>query len=83
MPTHRLMGIGLSDEFAEILDEKGIPFEYIKVQGAGHSFGLQAAGMDLRPVVRAFTLRLRPLCDDKDVGKNVHHENTGEPKGYK
>lgn len=46
--------IGLSDEFAEILDEKEIPFEYIKIDGAKHSFGLRPPQQDLTPLVRRF-----------------------------
>jgi acetyl esterase/lipase len=46
--------ITLSDEFAELLGEKGIPFEYIKVDGAKHSFGLYPPQQDLTPVVQKF-----------------------------
>jgi acetyl esterase/lipase len=48
------VNIGLSDEFSGILKEKGVSFEYIKVDGAKHSFGLHPPEQDLTPGVRRF-----------------------------
>lgn len=46
--------IALSDEFAGILEATGVPFEYIKVEGAKHSFGLRPSQTDVTPAVRRF-----------------------------
>ncbi len=48
------VNIKLSDEFAGILKARGLPHQYVVVEGARHSFGLILPEMDLRPVVRDF-----------------------------
>ncbi|EIP96405.1 alpha/beta hydrolase fold protein [Opitutaceae bacterium TAV1] len=39
---------------ARILEEKGLDYWYVEIAGAPHTFDLQPAQMDLRPVVLAF-----------------------------
>jgi acetyl esterase/lipase len=46
--------IELSDEFVEVLKHMDIPYEYVKIPGAKHSFGLHPPQQDLTPVVREF-----------------------------
>lgn len=50
------INIKLSDDFVEILEEKGISHQYVKVENAVHTFGLMPPQMDLRPVVRQFLI---------------------------
>ncbi|MGE4488000.1 MAG: alpha/beta hydrolase fold domain-containing protein [Kiritimatiellales bacterium] len=50
----KTVNIGLSDEFAGILTAKGLPFKYVKVEGAGHSFGLHPPQQDVTEIVRTF-----------------------------
>jgi acetyl esterase/lipase len=52
----KTVDVKLSDEFADILKAKGLPYEYVKVPGAGHAFGLHppGTGVDLGPVVQKF-----------------------------
>ncbi|MGE4488374.1 MAG: alpha/beta hydrolase fold domain-containing protein [Kiritimatiellales bacterium] len=46
--------IGLSEEFVEILKGRKLVYQYVPIEGAGHSFTLTSTSVDLRPVVRAF-----------------------------
>jgi acetyl esterase/lipase len=50
------INIKLSDDFIEILEEKKISYQYVKVENAVHTFGLRPSQMDLRPVVRQFLI---------------------------
>jgi acetyl esterase/lipase len=50
----KTVNIGLSDEFVGILTAKGLPFQYVKVDGAGHSFGLHPKQQDVTDIVRSF-----------------------------
>ncbi|MEI8206440.1 MAG: alpha/beta hydrolase [Kiritimatiellales bacterium] len=46
--------IDLSNEFVEILKAKSLPHQYVVIENAPHSFGLQPSQMNLRPVVKQF-----------------------------
>lgn len=50
----KIVSVNLSREFTTRLAALGIPYQYVEVQGAGHSFDLQPEQKDLRPIVKAF-----------------------------
>ncbi|MGE4488375.1 MAG: alpha/beta hydrolase fold domain-containing protein [Kiritimatiellales bacterium] len=48
------VNIALSEEFVGILTARNLTYQYLPIEGAGHSFTLTSTSVDLRPVVRAF-----------------------------